>query len=116
MDDHSNRIVKLENKTKTHDGLHKSERTDIDGLLASMAKLENNNTMAGALADSNMDKGSIDAILAALNDMQDKINADMAKRLDNFVKKPEFLDLDGLVQSANRRIQHSEQVVKDVSA
>lgn len=71
--------------------------------------------MTSALANANVDGDSIGVILKAISDMQDKINADTDKKLDNFVKRPDFNDLDGLVQSANRRIQHNEGIVKNLN-
>ena len=41
----------------------------------------------GAMAD-----GAVDTILQAINDMQDKINADMDIKLKNYVTLPLFED------------------------
>ena len=121
--DHDDRLVKVENKTKSHDGLHKQgkykiklitlvfifvARSDIDEILDRLGKLENSNNMASALADANLGDNSVDLILKAIEDMQNKINAETDKKLSNYVKKPDFSDLESLVQSSNRRLHHQE--------
>ena len=68
--------------------------------------------MKAALADSALTDNSVDLILKAINDMQDKITSDTDKKLENFVKKPEFNDLDNLVGSMQRRISHNEGIIK----
>jgi len=60
-------------------------RKDIDDLLAAMSKLENSNKMASALTDSSIGENSIELILKAINDMQDKIKADVDEKLTNYV-------------------------------
>lgn len=81
VDDQDGRIVKLENKTKGHDALHKQERTDIDELMGRMSKAENGSSIAGALADVDLGANGVDHILKAINDMQDKMNEAMDKKL-----------------------------------
>ena len=105
VDDHDARIVRLENKTKSHDNLHKNgkyhlliihitisfveiERRDIDELLERVSKLENSASIASALSNVDVGDNQIDLILKAINDMQDKINADVDKKLENFVTHP----------------------------
>ncbi len=56
-------------------------RKDIDELMERMSKMENQNSMAAALADSSMSDNSIELILKAINDMQDKINKDVDDKL-----------------------------------
>ena len=51
------------------------------------------------MTDSSLTDNSVDLILKAINDMQDKINAETDKKLMNFVQKPEFQDLENLVAS-----------------
>ena len=129
--DHDDRLVKVENKTKSHDGLHKQgkykikpitlvhifvARSDIDEILDRLGKLENSNNMASALADANLGDNSVELILKAIEDMQTKINAETDKKLTNYVKKPDFSDLESLVQSSNRRLHHQEQVAKELQA
>ena len=41
--------------------------------------------MKSALADSSMADDSVDLILKAINDMQDKINSDFDEKLKNYV-------------------------------
>lgn len=41
--------------------------------------------MASALADSSIGENSIELILKAINDMQDKIKADVDEKLTNYV-------------------------------
>ena len=100
--DHDARIIKLENKTKSHDGLHKQgkssslivylissclelERGDIDELMERVSKLENSASIASALSGAEFGENQIELILKAINDMQDKINAEMDKKLENYV-------------------------------
>ena len=62
-------------------------------------KMENANSLKAAMSDSALADNSVDLILKAINDMQDKINADTDKKLENYVQKPEFQDLENLVAS-----------------
>ena len=74
---------------------------DIDEILGRLGKIENRGSIADALAGSgeDMSDDKIDLILKAINDMQEKITDDFDKKLENFVQKPEFSDLDDLVKS-----------------
>mmetsp|Transcript_31761 Transcript_31761/g.39513 ORF Transcript_31761/g.39513 Transcript_31761/m.39513 type:complete len:259 (-) Transcript_31761:226-1002(-) len=84
--------------------------------MGKMSKLENQNSMKAALADASLSDNSVDLILKAINDMQDKINAETEKKLGNFVRLPEFKDLEGIVQAVNRRIGHNEGLIKELQA
>ena len=53
-----------------------------------MSKLENSASIASALSNVDVGDNQIDLILKAINDMQDKINADVDKKLENFVTQP----------------------------
>ena len=87
-------------------------RDEIGDLSDRIAKLENQGAMKAALADTSLADNSIDLILKAINDMQDKINAETDKKLENFVRLPQFNDLEGLVQSTQRRVSHNESIMK----
>lgn len=71
--------------------------------------MENANALKAAMTDSSLTDNSVDLILKAINDMQDKINAETDKKLEKFVQKPEFQDLENLVASMQRRIAHNEK-------
>lgn len=79
-------------------------RADIDELMNKLNKMENNNKMADALADSKLAEGSIDVILKALDEMQTKIAAETDDKLKNYVTQPTFADLDQEVKANNRRV------------
>ena len=64
------------------------------------------------MTDSSLTDNSVDLILKAINDMQDKINADTDKKLEKFVQKPEFQDLENLVASMQRRVAHNEKILQ----
>ena len=74
--------------------------------------MENANALKSAMTDSALGDNSVDLILKAINDMQDKINADTDKKLENFVQKPEFQDLENLVASMQRRVAHNEKILQ----
>lgn len=46
-----------------------------------MSKAENGSSIAGALADVDLGANGVDHILKAINDMQDKMNEAMDKKL-----------------------------------
>ena len=71
--------------------------------------MENANALKAAMTDSSLTDNSVDLILKAINDMQDKINAETDKKLENFVQKPEFQDLENLVASLQRRLAHNDK-------
>lgn len=89
-------------------------RKDIDDLLAAMSKMQNSNKMASALADSSISDNSIELILKAINDMQDKIKADFDEKLTNYVQMPDFSDIQNELKTVSRRVGYNEGVLKDM--
>ncbi len=79
-------------------------RKDIDDLLARMSKAENQSSMAAALGDASMSDNSVDLILKAINDMQDKINKEVDEKLVDYVKVPTADEILADVKSMNRRV------------
>ena len=55
-----------------------------------------------------MGDNQVDAILKAINDMQDKINADIDEKLKNYVPMPLFLEAEAESKSVSRRVAHNE--------
>ena len=76
--------------------------------------MENNNAMKEALTGGDMGDNQVDAILKAINDMQDKINADIDEKLKNYVPMPLFLEAEAESKSVSRRVAHNEQTLKQV--
>ena len=76
---------------------------ELDDILDRLGKLENKGSIMDALTGptdgTDMSDDKIDLILKAINDVQDKISEDFDKKLENYVQKPEFQDLNDLVQS-----------------
>lgn len=60
-----------------------------------------------------MSDNSVDLILKAIDDMQTKINSEMEDKLQNFVTKPAFNDLEQEVKAITRRVGHNEGLVKN---
>lgn len=89
-------------------------RKDIDDLLAAISKMENSNKMASALADSSISDNSIELILKAINDMQDKIKADFDEKLTNYVQMPDFTDSQNELKTVSRRVGYNEGVLNDL--
>jgi len=56
-------------------------REDITEIFEKLNKMENNNAMKDILGGSGMSNDSIDMILKAINDMQDKINNGIDEKL-----------------------------------
>lgn len=79
-------------------------RDDINDILDRLNKMENNNTMKEALAGGAMADGAVDTILKAINDMQDKINADFDEKLKNYVPMPLFQEADNELKGVSRRV------------
>ena len=63
-----------------------------------------------------MADGAVDTILQAINDMQDKINADMDEKLKNYVPMPLFEDAEAEAKAVSRRVAHNEGVMKELQA
>ena len=89
-------------------------RDDINDILDRLNKMENNNAMKDALTGGDMGDNQVDAILKAINDMQDKINADIDEKLKNYVPMPLFLEAEAESKSVSRRVAHNEQTLKQV--
>lgn len=70
--------------------------------------------MASALADSSISDNSIELILKAINDMQDKIKADFDEKLTNYVQMPDFTDLQNELKTVSRRVGYNEGVLNDL--
>lgn len=115
VDNHNDRIVKLENQTMKHDRLHKQTKQDIDDILARLGKIENKGGVRAALeAAGDMPDDKIDLILKAIDDMSDNIVDLTDKKLDNYIKRPEFSDLNDFTETVGRRCGHNEGAVKDL--
>ena len=91
-------------------------REDIDALLEKVNKMENNNTMANALAGASMAEDSVELILKAINDMQDKINAETDNKLKEYATASALADLEGENKSNARRIHYNEGILKEAQA
>ena len=89
-------------------------RKDIDDLLARMSKAENQSSMAAALGDASMSDNSVDLILKAINDMQDKINKEVDEKLVNYVQVPTADEILADVKSMNRRVVNNEGELKNI--
>ncbi len=89
-------------------------RKDIDDLLARMSKSENQSSMAAALGDASMSDNSVDLILKAINDMQDKINKEVDEKLVNYVQVPTADEILADVKSMNRRVVNNEGELKNL--
>lgn len=70
--------------------------------------------MASALTDSSIGENSIELILKAINDMQDKIKADVDEKLTNYVQMPDFTDLQNELKTVSRRVGYNEGVMKEL--
>ena len=114
INDHENRLIKVENKTGTHDEQLRKARNDINELMSKLGKMENNNKMKDVIAGSNMADDSVNLILKAIDDMQEKIKGEVDDKLLNFVPLPTFKDAEAEIKVVNRRAAHSEQVCKDI--
>lgn len=61
-----------------------------------------------------MPDDKIDLILKAIDDMSDNIVDLTDKKLDNYIKRPEFSDLNDFTETVGRRCGHNEGAVKDL--
>jgi len=80
-----------------------------------MNKIENGNKMKDALAGAAMADGSVDMILKAIEDMQDKVNSDMDDKLKNYTQLPLHENLEADVKAIGRRVGYNENVMKELS-
>ena len=71
--------------------------------------------MKEALAGGAMADGAVETILKAINDMQDKINADFDEKLKNYVPMPLFQEADTELKGVSRRVSHNENTLKQVN-
>lgn len=112
--EHELRIVKLENKSGACDGMHKTNRRDIDDILAKLNKMDNNNKVKDLLTGgAPMADTAVDTILQAIDDIQNKINSDFDAKLNNYVEKPIFEDSEIEAKVIARRVAYNESVLKD---
>lgn len=75
--------------------------------------MDNNSAMKDILGSSTLSSDSIDMILKAINDMQDKINSGLDEKLQNYVTWPKFNDLEHDLKSNARQVKYLEGVVKE---
>ena len=76
--------------------------------------MENNNTLSAAFAGGEMADSAVDTILKAINDMQDKINADFDKKLKNYVPMPLFLEAEAEAKGVARKVKYNEDTLKQL--
>ena len=112
--DHGDRIIKLENKSKASDATHKRARNDIDDLMDKVNKMENGNKMKDALMGGALGDDSVEMILKAINDMQDKISEDMEEKLKNYTPLPLFQESETEMKGISRRVGYNEGVLKEL--
>jgi len=113
LNEHERRIVKLENKAETSDKLHGKAREDINEIFDRLNKMENNNHMKDIIGGGAMSDDSVDMILKAINDMQEKIKGEMDEKLKNYVMQPQLIDLENDMKANSRKIGYNEGVLKD---
>ena len=82
--------------------------------MSKIGKMENNNKMKDVIAGSNMADDSVNLILKAIDDMQEKIKGEVDDKLENYVPMPTFRDAEAEIKVVNRRAAHSEQVCKEI--
>lgn len=61
--------------------MHTRAREDITEIFERLNKMDNNSAMKDILGSSALSGDSIDMILKAINDMQDKINSGLDEKL-----------------------------------
>lgn len=61
-----------------------------------------------------MADSAVDTILKAINDMQDKINADFDKKLKNYVPMPLFLEAEAEAKGVARKVKYNEDTLKQL--
>ena len=59
-----------------------------------------------------MADSAVDTILKAINDMQDKINADFDKKLKDYVPMPLFLEAEAEAKGVARKVKYNEDTLK----
>ena len=70
--------------------------------------------MSAAFAGGEMADSAVDTILKAINDMQDKINADFDKKLKNYVPMPLFLEAEAEAKGVARKVKYNEDTLKQL--
>lgn len=69
--------------------------------------------MKDAMASASLSDNAVDLILKEIADLQDKMDANTDRKLENYVPMPKFNELEATVQSNGRRVTLNEQQLKD---
>ena len=77
-------------------------------------KMENGNKMKDALMGGALGDDSVEMILKAINDMQDKISEDMEEKLKNYTPLPLFQESETEMKGISRRVGYNEGVLKEL--
>lgn len=79
--------------------------------------MDNNNKMKEVLTESaSMSENSVDLILKAIDDMQNKINLEVEEKLHVYVFKTDLDDLESELKTVSRRVAHNEGNLKNCIA
>ena len=89
-----------------------SVQNDLAAMIDRLNKVENTGKVKKVLESSGLDQESINTILEALNDMQDRITQQTNEKLETTVKEESMADLKNEVEVLNRRITFSEGVIQ----
>lgn len=74
--------------------------------------VSNTTRVKKAMENSDLSDESIDVIMSALNDVQERINEQTSLKLDNFVNKEMFQDIHTELTALTARTQKNEVTLK----
>jgi len=76
----------MELSSGVRDQLVRKVQNDLGGMIDRMNKVENTSKVKGAMEAAGMDTASINLVLEAINDMQDRVTSQTNEKLEKHAK------------------------------
>lgn len=100
----------VEKQQMTHRNKHENHLAELEDHNDRLRKLENQNKIANLVSGgSELGEDKLNALLNAINQITDDVKADMDKKLEDFVRKNAFDDLVKEQGGLYRRVQQLEK-------
>ena len=113
LQDHENRLVKNEHLLGATDNRFKEIVADLDNLNYRVNKMDNTSGLRKVLENTELSDESINLILAAIDDVQDKVNNQTQVKLEAYVSLNVYNEMQGDFKVLDRRLNQNETEIKE---
>ena len=113
LEDHENRLVLNQHNSDTYDNKFKDLQMDFDNLTYRVNKFDNNKDVRTVLEGTELTEQSIDIIMNAITELQDKMDNQVNVKLEAYVNMTVFNNMEGENKVLDRRLTKNETDIND---